>query len=76
MVIVLMMTSIVGGILTATLVGLGQQSLVAALLSAPIGGSLLAVMVALLIAASTELRVTGTVSRRERLAPPSGVVWG
>jgi len=76
MVIALMMASIVGGILTATLAGLGQQSFVVGLLSAPFGGSLLAVMVALLIAARTELRVTGTVSRRERLAPPSGVVWG
>ncbi len=76
MLIVFMMASIVGGVLMALLVGLSEHSLLVALLTAPIGGSLFVVMVALLQAARTEPRGISTLSRRGRFDVPRGVVWG
>jgi hypothetical protein len=76
MVIVYMALSILGAMLTAMLVGLSQHSLLAAFLTAPIGGSLFAVMVALLLVARAQSRSIHALSHREDLVVPPGVVWG
>ncbi len=75
MIVGLMIVSLLGSMLTATLVGFSQHSLLVALLSAPFGGSLFVVMVALLHAAHAQPRGVYTLSRRERLEAPPGVVW-
>ena len=76
MVTAYMALSILGALLTAMLVGLSQHSLLAAFLTAPIGGSLFAVMVALLLVARAEPRGIHASSHREGLVVPPGVVWG
>ena len=65
MVVLYMCVSIIGGLLTALLLGIYNPTI--GLLSAPLGGSLLVALTALLIALPS--------SSREPTAVPPGVVW-
>ena len=76
MLIAYMALSILGALLTAMLVGLSQHSLLTAFLTAPIGGSLFALMVVLLLVVRAEPRGIHASSHREGLVVPPGVVWG
>jgi hypothetical protein len=65
MTIIYMAASIIGGVTTASL--FGQRDLLVGVLSGPVGGSLLAVAAALLLAFFTS-------SRKQDTVPP-GVIW-
>ena len=65
MTIIYMAASIIGGVTTASL--FGQHDLLAGILSGPVGGSLLTVAAALLLAFYSS-------SRRPDAVPP-GVIW-
>jgi hypothetical protein len=65
MTIIYMAASIIGGVTTASL--FGQRDLLMGILSGPLGGSLLAVAAALLLAVYAR-------SRKPETVPP-GVIW-
>ena len=54
MLVVLMIAALVGGVVTATLFGITQQGFLDALIAAPVGASVLTLIVALLLALRQE----------------------
>jgi uncharacterized membrane protein YeaQ/YmgE (transglycosylase-associated protein family) len=54
MLVVLMIAGLVGGVVTATLFGITQQGFLDALIAAPVGASVLTLIVALLLALRQE----------------------
>ena len=76
MALVLLIGSIAGSGVTAALVGLIQHSVLAAVLIAPLGGSLVILILASLRAARMRPEGFRTTRRKERIAVPPGVVWG